>query len=60
MERRQGGQAAVKKRRPEIMHPGRKQQTPIEKKATALALKADRDRWTALMAQPLNQWKPVV
>jgi len=50
----------MKKRRPEIMRPGRKQQTPIEIKATALALKADRDRWTALMAQPLNQWKPVV
>jgi hypothetical protein len=49
-----------KKRRPEIMHPGRKQQTPLEKKATALALKADRDRWTKLMAQPINQWKPVV
>jgi hypothetical protein len=45
------------KRRPEIMHPGRKLQTPIEIKATALALKADRDRWTKLMAQPLNQWK---
>jgi hypothetical protein len=47
----------MKKRRPEIMHPGRKQQTPIEIKETAQALKADRDRWTKLMAQPLNQWK---
>ena len=60
MGRRQGGQAAVKKRRPEILCPGRKLQTPIEIKATAQALKADRDRWTKLMAQPLNQWKPVV
>jgi len=48
----------MKKRRPEIMRPGRKQQTPIEIKATALAIKADRDRWNTLMAQPLNQWKP--
>lgn len=49
----------MKKRRPEIMHPGRKLQTPIEKKATVLALKADRDRWNALMAQPLNKWIPI-
>ncbi|CAB4151693.1 hypothetical protein UFOVP583_30 [uncultured Caudovirales phage] len=61
MERRQGGQAErmskLQKRRPEILCPGRKLQTPIEKKATTLAIKADRDRWTALMAQPLNKWK---
>jgi hypothetical protein len=50
----------MKKRRPEIMHPGRKQQTPLEKKETALALKANRDRWNTLMAQPLNKWNPIV
>lgn len=49
----------MKKRRPEILQPGRKLQTPVEQKTTALAIKADRNRWTALMAQPLNKWKPV-
>lgn len=49
----------MKKRRPEILQPGRKLQTPVEQKTTALAIKAHRDRWTALMAQPLNKWKPI-
>ena len=42
------------------MHPGLKQLTPIEKRIVEKATKRDRDRWTALMAQPLNKWKPVV
>jgi hypothetical protein len=48
------------KRRQERLHPGLKLQTPIEKKITALTKTSDRNRWTALMAQPLNKWKPVV
>jgi len=46
----------VKKRRPEIMHPGRKQQTPLEKKATAARLAEHRKRWEYLFS--LNVFKP--
>ena len=42
------------KRRPEIMHPGRKQQTPLEKKETATHLLSNQKRWEHLFS--LNKW----
>ena len=33
--------------------------TPEEARRLETVTKADRDRWTELMAQPLNKWKPV-
>ena len=45
------------KRRPEILRPGRKLQTPIEQQTTAITRTSDVKRWTALMAQPLNKWQ---
>jgi hypothetical protein len=45
-----------KKRRPEIMRPGLKQQTPVETKATADRLADHRKRWEYLFS--LNVWKP--
>ena len=47
----------MKKRRPEIMRPGLKQQTPIEIKTTTAAAAAERKRWEYLFS--LNVWKPV-
>lgn len=44
------------KRRPEIMHPGRKLLTPLEKKAIALARSEDLKRWNFLLS--LNKYKP--
>jgi hypothetical protein len=46
----------MKKRRPEIMRPGLKQQTPVEKKATASQLAEHRKRWEYLFS--LNVFKP--
>jgi hypothetical protein len=46
----------MKKRRPEILNPGRKLQTPVEKKATALARTEDLKRWNFLLS--LNKYKP--
>ena len=46
----------MKKRRPEIMRPGLKQQTPVEKKATAAQLAEHRKRWEYLFS--LNVFKP--
>ena len=46
----------MKKRRPEIMRPGLKQQTPVEKKATAERLAEHRKRWEYLFS--LNVFKP--
>ena len=46
----------MKKRRPDIMRPGLKQQTPIEIKATAASAAAERKRWKYLFS--LNVWKP--
>jgi hypothetical protein len=42
------------KRRPEIMHPGLKQQTPIEKKETVALLLSNKKRWEHLLS--LNKW----
>jgi hypothetical protein len=42
------------KRRPEIMHPGLKQQTPLEKEETAAYLINNRKRWEHLFS--LNKW----
>ena len=49
----------MKKRRPEILWPGLKLQTPIENKKTKLCLTLDMKRWKELMDQPLNKWKPI-
>ena len=46
----------MKKRRPEIMRPGLKQQTPVETKATARELAEHRKRWEHLLS--INVWKP--
>ena len=46
----------MKKRRPEIMRPGLKLQTPIERKATASQLAEHRKRWEYLFS--LNVFKP--
>ena len=48
----------MKKRRPEILKPGLKQQTPVEKRKTAVGLYEDRKRWEHLFS--LNVWKPCV
>ena len=64
MERRQGGQAAVK-------HPKRlgmsckntkfikRGLTWEEVQKVEKVTKADRDRWNELMAKPWNKWQPV-
>ena len=44
------------KRRPERLRPGLKQQTPVERKATADCLAEHRKRWEYLFS--LNAWKP--
>ena len=48
----------MRKRRPEIMHPGLKQLTPYEKRLAQQVNKADRDRWNELMAKTWNKWQP--
>ena len=45
------------KRRPEIMQPGRKLLTPLEKKEIANHLLANQKRWQYLLS--LNKWEPV-
>jgi hypothetical protein len=42
------------KRRPEIMRPGLKQQTPLEKKQTAVYSLSNKLRWEHLFS--LNKW----
>ena len=42
------------KRRPEIMHPGRKLLTPLEKKEIADHLLSNQKRWEHLFS--LNKW----
>lgn len=48
----------MKKRRPEIMRPGLKHQTPAERKATAAQMAEHRQRWKYLFS--LNVFKPSV
>jgi hypothetical protein len=45
-----------KKRRPEIMKPGLKQLTPIEKRVVERATLADKLRWEHLFS--MNAYKP--
>lgn len=46
----------MKKRRPEILRPGLKQQTPHEKLKTDLRLLSDRKRWEHLFHPDRNRW----
>ena len=46
----------MRKRRPEIMKPGLKMQTPIELRTTNARLAADVKRWKHLFS--LNAWRP--
>jgi len=48
---------AKRQRRPEILKPGLKQQTPAEKQKTQATLLSDRKRWEYLFS--LNVWKPI-
>ena len=47
------------KRRPEILNPGLKQQTPHEKQTTAKAIAADKARWEYLFHPDRNRWKSI-
>lgn len=44
-----------KKRRPEIMKPGKKQLTPMEALVVKLMLKDMKERWADLLAR--NKWR---
>jgi hypothetical protein len=45
------------KRRPEIMKPGLKQQTPLEQQTTAIYIANNKKRWEYLFSLN-NRWKP--
>ena len=47
---------AKRQRRPKILKPGLKLQTPLEAKRTDLRTISDRQRWEYLFS--LNVWKP--
>ena len=46
----------MKKRRPERLRPGLKQQTPVEAARTTKAIQSDRERWAYLFHPDRNRW----
>ena len=49
----------MSKRRPEIMKPGLKLLTPLEKTKVSETHKADLERWKALFHSDRNKWRMI-